>query len=299
MAGVAGAPVDVTHVDGGTVHTTFPALVDPVQPITNIRALKHQVMPGVFATCTMEGETWETEDHRNWTDANFKTHSRLLDDPWPYTIAKGETIGQSVSLTFDGTLPAAADPTPPAPVRIDIAADPDGTAPRIGIGVSAQYAEAALDALDYLERVAPDVLICEYAPCLGDPAAVLTHHRALAAALGAETVLHAVLANEADAATEARSIAADAAAAGFKPDAVVLTPRPHLMSRSIRAFHDRRCQASRSWRRPRARRSPALPSAAACIPSSPSSIARVHRPACSITSPTRPATSLTRPTVAR
>lgn len=230
LAGVAGAPVDVTHVDGSTEHTTFPALVDPVQPITNIRALKHQVMPDVFATCIMEGETWETEDHRNWTDANFKTYSRLLDDPWPYTIAKGETIRQSVSLTFDGTLPAAADPAPPAPVRIDIAADPDGTAPRIGIGVPAQYAEASLDALDYLERVAPDVLISEYAPCLGDRAAVLTHHRALAAALGAETVLHAVLANEADAETEARAIAADAAAAGFKPDAVVLTPRPHLMS---------------------------------------------------------------------
>ena len=230
LAGVAGAPVDVTHVDGRTEHTSFPALVDPVQPITNIRALKHQVMPGVFATCTMEGESWETEDHRNWTDANFKTYSRLLDDPWPYTIAKGETVRQSVSLTFDGALPAAAGLAPAASVRIEIAAEPGGTTPRIGIGVLAQYAEAAIEAVDYLKRVAPHALIFEYAPCLGDAATVLTHHRELAAALGAEIVLHAVLANEADADTEARGIAADAAAAGFKPDAVVLTPRPHLMS---------------------------------------------------------------------
>ena len=39
----------------------------------------------------MEGDTWETEDHRNWTDASFKTYSRPLSLPYPYAIAKGET----------------------------------------------------------------------------------------------------------------------------------------------------------------------------------------------------------------
>ena len=218
LDGVAGQVAEVTHVNGSTEATEFPALVDPVQPIASIRAIKHEVVAGVDATCTMESETWETEDHRNWTDANFKTYSRPLTEPWPYTIVDGETVRQSVSLTFSGTMPA--------PIRIDVASEPRGAAPRIGIGVPAEYAAASLEVFDYLTRAAPQVWVCEYAPCLGDAPAVLEHYRDLVAAIEAE----AVLPNEDDATREAEAIAADAAAAGFEPDAVVFTPRPHLMS---------------------------------------------------------------------
>lgn len=218
LDGVAGQVAEVTHVNGSTEATEFPALVDPVQPIASIRAIKHEVVAGVDATCTMEGETWETEDHRNWTDANFKTYSRPLTEPWPYTIVDGETVRQSVSLTFSGTMPA--------PIRIDVASEPRGAAPRIGIGVPAEYAAASLEVFDYLTRAAPQVWVCEYAPCLGDAPAVLEHYRDLVAAIEAE----AVLLNEDDATREAEAIAADAAAAGFETDAVVFTPGPHLMS---------------------------------------------------------------------
>ena len=45
------------------------------------------------------------EDQRNWTDASYKTYVRPLAKPWPYTLPKGESFTQSVTLTLSGKLP--------------------------------------------------------------------------------------------------------------------------------------------------------------------------------------------------
>jgi hypothetical protein len=37
----------------------------------------------VRVTCRMEGDTYETEDQRNWTDASYKTYVRPLPCPGP------------------------------------------------------------------------------------------------------------------------------------------------------------------------------------------------------------------------
>ncbi len=86
LQGVAGKPVRVEHVSGEVVYSRFPPLVDPVQPFLSIRELTHEVSPGLMATVRMEGDTFEMEDHRNWTDASFKTYVRPLALPWPYTL---------------------------------------------------------------------------------------------------------------------------------------------------------------------------------------------------------------------
>ena len=96
IEGVAGEPVEVLHVDGASEHATFPALIDPVCPFQDVRALTHEVLQGVKVTCTMEGDAFEMEDHRNWNDASYKTYVRPLAKPWPYMIKAGETTEQSV-----------------------------------------------------------------------------------------------------------------------------------------------------------------------------------------------------------
>ena len=49
LKGVAGCPVEILHVDGRKVKDEFPAVVNPVQPFYDIRALSHEVVPGVWA----------------------------------------------------------------------------------------------------------------------------------------------------------------------------------------------------------------------------------------------------------
>ena len=57
-----------------------------------LRAMTHSPMPDVKAEVRFEGDTFETEDHRNWTDASFKTYVRPLALPWPYVLQEGRDI---------------------------------------------------------------------------------------------------------------------------------------------------------------------------------------------------------------
>jgi len=99
-AGLAGQKLKVTHVDGSEEETRFPEAISPSQPVFNIRALAHEAAPGLWATCRMEGDAFEMEDQRNWTDASYKTYVRPLALPWGYTLAKGSRHEQTISLSF-------------------------------------------------------------------------------------------------------------------------------------------------------------------------------------------------------
>lgn len=108
LDGVAGEPVVVLHTDGSTTQSHFPKHIAPAQPLYDIRALTHEVSPGVTVTCTMEGDAFEMEDQRNWSDASFKTYVRPLAKPFPYVLPAHEEQAQSVVLRFSQT---AAVPT--------------------------------------------------------------------------------------------------------------------------------------------------------------------------------------------
>ena len=58
LKGVVGNQVEIEHVDGTIEKSKFPEAVNPIQPFLNIRALTHEVMPGVKAAVRFEGDTW-------------------------------------------------------------------------------------------------------------------------------------------------------------------------------------------------------------------------------------------------
>jgi len=89
IEGVAGSAATIEHVDGRMVDTHFPTLIDPVQPMMNLRAITHEFSSGAKVRCLMEGDTFEMEDQRNWSDASYKTYVRPLALPWPYVLNKG------------------------------------------------------------------------------------------------------------------------------------------------------------------------------------------------------------------
>ncbi len=63
---------------------------------------------GVATTATFDGEVFEMEDQRNWTDASYKTYSTPLERPFPVVIADGAVIEQSVVFDAARVAPAAA-----------------------------------------------------------------------------------------------------------------------------------------------------------------------------------------------
>src|SRR5579863_3500136 len=106
-AAVAGGAARIEGIEARITDTRFPDRIDPVQPMMNLRAITHAFAPGASVTCRMEGDTFEMEDQRNWTDASYKTYVRPLALPWPYTLAAGATIDQAVTLSVAGAPPKA------------------------------------------------------------------------------------------------------------------------------------------------------------------------------------------------
>jgi hypothetical protein len=97
----SGSEALVIDPDANSNQKVFPEAIDPNQPMENIQSLKWS--RGNFqTTLSFDGEVFETEDQRNWTDASFKTYSRPLSQPFPYEIKAGERVRQSVKISVQG-----------------------------------------------------------------------------------------------------------------------------------------------------------------------------------------------------
>ncbi|MHB8521071.1 MAG: hypothetical protein ACYDH9_09975 [Limisphaerales bacterium] len=94
----AGRPCTVEHVDGTVEANWFPQFISPAQPFKQIRAITHEVSPGVQVEVRFEGEVFEMEDQRNWTDASFKTYGTPLELPFPVRVGAGARIRQTVTV---------------------------------------------------------------------------------------------------------------------------------------------------------------------------------------------------------
>ncbi|KAA9131564.1 hypothetical protein F3N42_09615 [Marinihelvus fidelis] len=191
--GVAGEPVTITHTDGSTEESRFPALIAPSQPFTDIRALRHQVMPGVAVTCTMEGDAFEMEDQRNWTDGSFKTYIRPLADPHPYTLEPDTGYVQRVGLAVDGEIPVPSVTSSPGPARLSVPASDGQHVPALALAVNPDDIDDWDIAAEWARQSGVGHLFCMFNPAAGHDAGTMTRFKQLHEHSGAALVLEAVL----------------------------------------------------------------------------------------------------------
>ncbi|HZQ06487.1 MAG TPA: hypothetical protein VFD70_07890 [Anaerolineae bacterium] len=103
-ASVAGASARVEHADGTVETARLPIQVSPDQPVlpfANLRAVAYQVAPDVWTKVAFDGEIFEMEDQRNWTDASYKIFGTPLSLPFPVTIEKGTRIRQALTIALE------------------------------------------------------------------------------------------------------------------------------------------------------------------------------------------------------
>ena len=227
LQGVAGKPVKVMHVDGRSEKSRFPKIINPVQPFYNIHALSHEIAPGNWAICRMEGDSFEMEDHRNWTDASFKTYVRPLAEPWPYTLAAGKSFDQAVSLTFTRKLPKPKGRGGSKKISVTLGGAA-GTMPRIGVGVPAEEADNAISTADALKAAGLQQLICQIDCRRGDATALCRRYKQLGDATGAGVVLEIILTGTESPDAELARVGGQAKVAGLQPMAVAVSPAPDL-----------------------------------------------------------------------
>ena len=124
MAGFAGRRCDIVHTDGSTDSSSFPDQISPHQPFLDITAMTFPVGDAGQARLDFTGEVFETEDHRNWSDASYKTYCTPISLPFPVEVRPGDVISQSVILTLSD-VPAQAPEHPaegPVEITVDAAA---------------------------------------------------------------------------------------------------------------------------------------------------------------------------------
>ncbi|QHW33499.1 hypothetical protein GZH47_23670 [Paenibacillus rhizovicinus] len=128
-ADLAGVRAEVETPDG-VIAGAFPARISPHQPFKDMLAIRHEAGGGLTAELRFEGELFEMEDQRNWTDASFKTYCTPLSLPFPVEIEPGQQVRQRVTLRLTGE---------PSPLTSGIGAAGDGDAsllskPHIAVG---------------------------------------------------------------------------------------------------------------------------------------------------------------------
>jgi D-apionolactonase len=142
----AGVRARQTRTDGSVVEGRFPELIEPQifgqSSFRDLRAVAHEVAEGLWAEVEIEGETFEMEDQRNWTDASFKTYCTPLARTFPVEVKAGSGLRQLVTLRLVGSGPRASaaivevGPNEPQVIQLALPAAPTTRLPAIGLGVA-------------------------------------------------------------------------------------------------------------------------------------------------------------------
>lgn len=223
IASLAGSSVKVEHTDGRVVDTKLPLLIDPWQPFKDMRAITHQVAPSVTAECRMEGDIFEMEDQRNWSDASYKTYVRPLALPWPYVLPAGQTNRQTITLRITADPKVTAAATGVEPVRIELG-ETGAKLPDIGVVIYPEDVEAGLGKLPLLNKLGPQQLLLHYDPTRGHGLEALQAHARLAFAFPVKTTLECVVACAGDLDMELSGVAEMVRRAGLRLDAIAVSP---------------------------------------------------------------------------
>jgi hypothetical protein len=177
----------------------------------------------------MEGDAFEMEDQRNWSDASFKTYVRPLALPWGYTLAKGSRHQQSVSLSFSGRVDSDSKDTR-TEATINLGADLVTRMPDLGVALPAEEAEETLGSLVSLRAMRPSFLVCNVDLRNGAVLAKVDAYRQASEAVSARVVLEIVVPDEQDAAVSLAPVAKSMREAGLNLDSVVVSTAADLKS---------------------------------------------------------------------
>ncbi len=160
VEGLSGRPCRIERADGSIAEERFPRHISPHQLFRELRAITHEVRPGVSAEVRMLGDVFETEDQRNWTDASFKTFCTPLSLPFPVLVEAGEVIEQAVEvrMTRASETPLRVVPVAQDPVFVGLSEDRRSELPEVGLGCDNDAHALSARELARLRSLAPSHL---------------------------------------------------------------------------------------------------------------------------------------------
>jgi D-apionolactonase len=214
LATCQGKPCQVEHVSGDIADRTFPDLIDPQQPVRGLhdfRRIRYAVNAAWDVSLELEGDAFEMEDQRNWTDASFKTYSTPQRIPLPARLTEGRTVRQVVTVRLIATQTAPAKTAGDSgATTISLTGNNTLPWPHLGLGSPTHDSPMSDREIACLRALKLDHLRVDVKTTQPDWRAVLSQGAAEAARLSVklEVALHlADLASGPAAATEALALA--------------------------------------------------------------------------------------------
>jgi hypothetical protein len=116
-------PCRIVQEFGDVVEKPFPRLIAPApkeDPFQEIREMSYQVADGVWADLKFDGDIFETEDQRNWSDGSYKTFCTPLRLPFPVEVPAGTEVSQRVGLRVRSERPIGVEPVESSATKVQI-----------------------------------------------------------------------------------------------------------------------------------------------------------------------------------
>jgi D-apionolactonase len=159
----AGSPYQA-QTPQGEVSGHLPELIGPqrfengfyVPLFPACSSLTVDLSDSVRAHFNFEGDLFEMEDQRNWTDASFKTYCTPLSLGFPHQARVGVRIAQSVTIRVEDESTPAEKGT--EELRLSVGQQTSRRLPTIGFGMASDGASLTAHELELLRRLKPDHL---------------------------------------------------------------------------------------------------------------------------------------------
>lgn len=188
----SGRPVTVEHSDGSTEAGNFPKEISPHQPFFDVRKISYEVVnTGIRAQIQTEGDVFEMEDQRNWSDASFKTYCTPQARPKPQQVKLGEKVQQSIVLTLSGNVRPILPVNLGRHPQLSISTTPVMALPPIGFAMASHRRPLSPQEMERVQILKPSHLRVDLR--LSDPAYPQLLEQADREAKALQTGLHLAL----------------------------------------------------------------------------------------------------------
>ena len=188
----AGKPVTIEHSDGTAEDGAFPRDISPDQPFFDIKGISYEAAgTGIAAKLEMDGDIFEMEDQRNWSDASFKTYCTPQARPKPHPVKKGDSVRHTATLTLSGKVRPILPVNLGRPPQLSISTTPVVALPPIGLCVASHRRPLAAGEIERLKALRLSHLRVDLS--LGDPTCPALLEQAVTEARAIGAGLHIAL----------------------------------------------------------------------------------------------------------
>jgi D-apionolactonase len=153
----AGSYAKVIRSDGESVSTSFPLFISPETPLPGFDDISDINYEAAYTPVTVkfEGDRFEMEDQRSFTDASFKVYSNWVRANDAEVVKAGDKVFQSISVSIDKTNGRhfEVQNAQNKPTIIELDPNREFQIPKLGLGASSVVTSLNQREIDLLKNI--------------------------------------------------------------------------------------------------------------------------------------------------